>query len=98
MIEYLGCIFHGCDTCFLPQDVLKVGITNYDALQKTRKRIKLLERHSEVEKVTCMKSCVWNKMKKEKNSEVLKFLESFKTDRLDRRLSMKKTFRGGLVS
>jgi len=97
VIEYLGCVFHGCQDCFLPQDILKIGISNMDALMKTRQRLQRLKQHVDVESVVTMQSCVWNKMKKE-NSQVAAFLAEFKSDRLERRLSMKQTFRGGLVS
>lgn len=68
-----------------------------DALKMTEKRIRLLKQHIDVDSVTTMQSCVWNEMKM-KNSEVKKFVADFKNDRLDRRLIMKQTFRGGLVS
>ena len=96
MVEYLGCVFHGCQKCFLPQDVLKTGLSNFDAMRATENRLRLLARHPEVKGVVKMQGCVWNKMKKE-NVKVQDFVKDFKTDRLDRRLSLKQTFRGGLV-
>ena len=67
-----------------------------DAMKITQNRLRLLKTHVDVERVITMQSCVWNKLKKE-NSQISKFVAELKSDRVDRRLSMKQTFRGGLV-
>jgi hypothetical protein len=68
-----------------------------DAMKITQNRIRLLKTHVDVEKVITMQGCVWNELKKT-NSKISKFVAEFKSDRVDRRLSMRQTFRGGLVS
>jgi len=67
-----------------------------DAMKITQNRLRLLKTHVDVERVITMQSCVWNKLKKE-NLQISKFVAELKSDRVDRRLSMKQTFRGGLV-
>ena len=93
----MGIAYHGCKCCQLPDDVLKTGVANSDAMRLTEKRLELLKLHPDVQRVVTMKSCQWSKEKKN-NPAVTEFLKGHKLDQCERRLSLKMTFRGGLVS
>lgn len=97
VFEFLGCVFHGCKNCFLPDTNLKIGIENCEAVRLTRQRIKLLKTHSEVKTVRVIRECDW-KRRVQTESRVMEFIKKFQvTKTTGRRMSLKETFRGGLV-
>lgn len=96
--EVLGCVFHGCFDCFRPDDKLKQGIENCEAVRLTNRRLDLLKLHIDVEAVRIIKECEWKK-KTQTDLQVVEFLKTSQVETLGgRRMSVKETFRGGLVS
>lgn len=96
--EVLGCAFHGCYDCYEAEDKLKNGLLNFEALRITQERIELLKLHREVKHICVVKECEW-KTRSQRESRVSDFLKKNKLkEMIGRRMSLKETFRGGLVS
>jgi len=66
-------------------------------MRVTRQREELLKLHPDVKKVKSMKSCEWKRLKTQ-DVNVQDFLKNFQVDEMCRKMCIRQTFRGGLVS
>ena len=92
--EYNGCIFHGCPDCFSPETPLRNGLSNHEGQRLTEKRLRLLRRHPDVDRVVVMRSCRW--ARRARSAEGRPPAGSPEGEAV-RRLCIKQTFRGGVV-